>query len=260
MIVIANNIVRSNQSTYNGGAIALNQCSAEVTGNVISWNAGQFGLYISGGSADVSGNTLAANDGGGVGLYQCTGSISENLVSESTGGYDLWCAGASVSITCNDIWGSTSSACALGQGNIAVDPKICITSEEFHVQSVSPCLPENNACGTLMGARGIGCTASDLNEEQLSRNPIVKVFPNPFSRDGRIRYLLGSVAPRTHLAVYDLRGRLVKTLFQGDAPSRYGVATWDGTDEAGQPVAAGVYVARLETGSNVVTAKVVLVR
>ena len=47
------------------------------------------------------------------------------------------------------------------------------------------------------------------------------------------------------LAVYDLRGRLVRALLTGeDGPGRAGVA-WDGKGASGEAVAPGVYVAGL---------------
>ena len=49
---------------------------------------------------------------------------------------------------------------------------------------------------------------------------------------------------RAHLAVYDTMGRHVRTLFDGAASGVQSVQ-WDGRDEAGTPVSAGVYFARV---------------
>jgi hypothetical protein len=63
------------------------------------------------------------------------------------------------------------------------------------------------------------------------------------------------------LWLYDMRGRLVRRLFQGwqDGPQRYEVP-WDGTDDLGRLVGSGVYLSRLEAGSLVESKKMVLVR
>ena len=50
------------------------------------------------------------------------------------------------------------------------------------------------------------------------------------------------------LRVYDLLGRPVRTLWDGPRPSGTHRLGWDGRNDAGQTVAAGVYFARLEAG------------
>ena len=47
------------------------------------------------------------------------------------------------------------------------------------------------------------------------------------------------------LRVYDLGGRLVRTLVEGVQPSGERGVTWDGRDNAGGTVADGIYVCRL---------------
>lgn len=73
-------------------------------------------------------------------------------------------------------------------------------------------------------------------------------YPNPFNPGTTIVFDLPQAA-RTDLAVYDLRGGLVRTLITGqplDAGRRE--AAWDGRDEQGNAVAAGVYLYRLQAG------------
>ena len=44
-------------------------------------------------------------------------------------------------------------------GNTSLDPMFCDTANgDFTIKDISPCAPENNSCGTLIGALGIGCT------------------------------------------------------------------------------------------------------
>ena len=261
-IVIANNVLRNNRSKFNGSGVGLNLSSSEVVGNVICWNIGDFGLYIAGGSAEVRGNTVASNTGGGVGYCQAQGSFSQNLILDTSGGYDLWCCDANVAMTCNDVWGDPSATtCTLGEGNIAEDPLVCITSGEFHVQPDSPCLAENNDCGVLLGARGLGCTATDVVEASPPRAGVwVAASPSPFNPQTRIVYTLDPTVEHVQLVVFDLRGRLVKRLLDASVSSAGGMVTWNGTDEQGVPVGAGIYIAALDTGSYVATAKLVLVK
>lgn len=68
--------------------------------------------------------------------------------------------------------------------------------------------------------------------------------PNPLSTETEIVYGLASSA-RVALRIYDTAGRIVRRLV--DEPRAPGIhhVTWDARDGSGQPVAPGVYVARL---------------
>jgi flagellar hook assembly protein FlgD len=49
--------------------------------------------------------------------------------------------------------------------------------------------------------------------------------------------------------VYDVAGRLIRTLADGAFTAGRHPSVWDGTDERGKHVAAGVYFARLDAGA-----------
>jgi hypothetical protein len=83
--------------------------------------------------------------------------------------------------------------------------------------------------------------------------------PNPFRRVTTIRYDI-PVAGTARLAVYDVAGRLVRTLRRDSvSPGRH-VSVWDGQDARGERVAAGVYFVRLDSGTFRATRKVVYLR
>ncbi|MCK4513014.1 T9SS type A sorting domain-containing protein, partial [bacterium] len=70
--------------------------------------------------------------------------------------------------------------------------------------------------------------------------------PNPF-RDGTdISYQLPSLT-HVSLRVYDVRGRLVRILREGEEPAGFYTAAWDRKDERGRDVASGVYFYRYVT-------------
>ncbi len=72
--------------------------------------------------------------------------------------------------------------------------------------------------------------------------------PNPASRDCTLRYAL-PVAGVARVAVYDAQGRLVCTLADGAQSAGAHMTRWDLRDDAGRPVSAGLYFARLETAA-----------
>jgi plastocyanin len=73
--------------------------------------------------------------------------------------------------------------------------------------------------------------------------------PNPFNPKTIISYTLLESAP-VNLGIYDLSGRLVRTLVNGEVVgSGLQETVWQGRDETGRQVAAGVYFYRLEAGA-----------
>jgi hypothetical protein len=84
--------------------------------------------------------------------------------------------------------------------------------------------------------------------------------PNPFNPLTRISFAVPEDAGLTRLDVFDISGRLVKTLVYGDGISGRLDATWDGTDSYGQRVSSGTYFYRLSVDDATVTRKMVLLK
>lgn len=70
--------------------------------------------------------------------------------------------------------------------------------------------------------------------------------PTPFSDRTDVRFALPSRAAHS-LVVYDVSGRQVRRLSGGVLDAGSHTATWDGRDDAGRPVPAGVYFYALRT-------------
>jgi len=83
-------------------------------------------------------------------------------------------------------------------------------------------------------------------------------YPNPFNPSTTLVYELAAPA-RATLAVYDVAGRLVRTLAAGEArgPGPH-EAVWDGRDASGRSVPSGVYFARLSAAGAERTRRLVL--
>ncbi len=62
------------------------------------------------------------------------------------------------------------------------------------------------------------------------------------------------------LKVYDVKGHLIKTLFQGNVMLGIHEIVWDGTNHFGMPVSGGIYFANLELGTHSVTRKMILLK
>jgi len=83
--------------------------------------------------------------------------------------------------------------------------------------------------------------------------------PNPGGPITRIAFALPSGGGIATLTVYDASGRQVRLLGDRFAPGIQQV-TWDGTNDRGHDVPAGVYFYRLEAGARSWTRKLVMVR
>jgi len=73
-------------------------------------------------------------------------------------------------------------------------------------------------------------------------------FPNPFNPSTNIKFSL----PRTEnvqLSVYDVKGRMVRTLVNGSEEAGEHTVMWDGKDSGGNSVSSGTYFYRLVTDS-----------
>lgn len=88
---------------------------------------------------------------------------------------------------------------------------------------------------------------------------LVGNWPNPFNPSTEIVFRLAA-ASRVDLGIYDLQGRRVRTLEADLRPAGEHRLTWNGRDDAGQPVAAGSYVYRLTTGDDVQSGRMMLVK
>ena len=83
--------------------------------------------------------------------------------------------------------------------------------------------------------------------------------PNPFNPTTTISYSVPTSA-RVTLRIYDVQGRLVQTLVDETKMAGQYSATWQGRDSRSIEVASGVYFVRLESGRNVQTKKITLLK
>jgi len=70
--------------------------------------------------------------------------------------------------------------------------------------------------------------------------------PNPAHGAATLRFGLPRAA-RVELALYDQQGRCVRSLLAGTLPAGERTLTWDGRDESGRALPAGLYFVRLAT-------------
>jgi hypothetical protein len=110
--------------------------------------------------------------------------------------------------------------------------------------------------GKLLAVKQEFESASRPAKHSLDQN-----YPNPFNPSTSIRYSVSGDGPmEVSLRIYNVAGRLVRTLVDGQiAPAEYEVI-WNGRNEGDQEVASGLYFYRLQVSDYVETKKMVLLR
>ncbi|MCK4513531.1 right-handed parallel beta-helix repeat-containing protein, partial [bacterium] len=318
------------------------------------------GVCVQEGPALLDGCTLHGNSadyGGGVGTVgPSTVTITNSIIAWGHGGGVVTCwEGSNVMITHSCVYGNfgSDSLCGDYHDNIRANPRFCEeTGPDLTLHGESPCLPEGNPWGELIGAHGQGCgwpspvegsfyavalgsesvrlrwavepvagvesliitralspegpfvavsdeplqfvlsgnyldstvwpettfwyelrvVFTDGIEEVLEPSPVQTtteghllatlhpVSPNPFRDATSIQFDVAERAAHLVLAVYNVRGQLVRGLVDGPVPRGRHHAVWDGRDVSGAAVSSGVYFVRLESDREVLSQKLLFVK
>jgi len=116
-------------------------------------------------------------------------------------------------------------------------------------------------------AEGAGLEAPNqiaAANQRVRETKLLSNYPNPFNPETWIPYQLADAAD-VSMKIYDIEGRLVRTISIGFKPvgyylTRERAAYWDGQNEAGEPVSSGVYFLQFVAGDFVATQRVVIVK
>ena len=92
-----------------------------------------------------------------------------------------------------------------------------------------------------------------------SINMLSQAYPNPSAGQFSIRYQLKDGGP-VSLKVYNLAGQVVKTLVNQNQKADYYRVQWNGRNDAGQKVSAGVYIYRLEVNGYSAVKRMMILR
>ena len=112
--------------------------------------------------------------------------------------------------------------------------------------------------------------ANAIYTTSLPSSASLSISPNPFSPDGDgqedfciIRYNLPTSTSLIRITIFDIKGRLLRTLANAELSGPQGEIVWDGLDDGKQRVRIGPYIVFLEAidsqGGTITTAKAVVV-
>ncbi|MBU2500130.1 T9SS type A sorting domain-containing protein [bacterium] len=97
--------------------------------------------------------------------------------------------------------------------------------------------------------------------EEIPQKPVLfGNAPNPFNPMTEIRFAVGREPSHACIRIYDLQGRLVRTLLDEVVQPGIRTVTWRGRTDGGGEAASGVYFYRLEVAGEVFNRKMLLVK
>jgi hypothetical protein len=118
----------------------------------------------------------------------------------------------------------------------------------------------NNTSVTLVYATNGSATAMSSNFESLPNIFQLKQnYPNPFNPSTTIEYEI-SQSSNVKINVYDVTGRLVKELVNGQKNIGKYSEIWNGRDNSGNKVASGNYFYQIISGNFVQAKKMILLK
>ncbi|MEC7926936.1 MAG: FlgD immunoglobulin-like domain containing protein [Candidatus Neomarinimicrobiota bacterium] len=86
-----------------------------------------------------------------------------------------------------------------------------------------------------------------------------QAYPNPFNPVTTIRFDLPEDSD-IRLTIYNLVGKEIRNLVSGEMPSGFNYIIWDGANNTGQAVSAGVYLFQIQADGFVQTKKMILLK
>lgn len=152
---------------------------------------------------------------------------------------------------------------AAGPGADEHMPPIVFSAPGFHALVV------NKSKATDLGHAGtyeivISTSTSTVDAPVVAPLPMEFALssprPNPSSGGTSVELAVPAAQGKATVVVYDLGGRRVKTLVDGEATPGRHLLKWDGRDSSGRKAAAGVYFVRLESARVREVKKVTLLR
>ena len=108
------------------------------------------------------------------------------------------------------------------------------------------------------GKYTIAFTPISVKEEKPENFQIQQNYPNPFNPSTTIPFSLDE-AGFVNLSIYNITGQKVITLIDTYQSVGSHTVTWNGLDESGKSIAAGIYIYQLRFGNTVESRKMLLI-
>jgi len=97
----------------------------------------------------------------------------------------------------------------------------------------------------------VGADITGLVGVEPSTDPGIALYrpmPNPFRNGMRMAYAVGGPVERVRIRVFDIAGRVVRTLADASQSSGRYVVSWDGRDDEGRRLQGSIYFVHVTIG------------
>ncbi len=286
--------IAGNRAFYGGGLSVQAQAAPSIRNSLVAGNLATFdggGAWVaigSGVTASFDSCTIARNSsgetGGGLFVGNSLGGadqmpVGHTIVEGNCGGGadDLELVtsnpASGIVFTCSAIDPAnvvSNGSIGYAGGHVTTSPQFCApelcsaaptTDGDYALDADSPCTAANSPCGVRIGARNVGCgnTGTDESEVVPAATRLLPAAPSPFRTRTTVSFDLAH-AGFVRLRIYDVSGRLLRTLAEGwFSAARHRIA-WDGCDASGRPVPAGVCFARLEADGRSLSDRILVLK
>ena len=188
--------------------------------------------------------------------------VDATVTVENTGNVDI---DSGIAFTIEDLVGTTGSV--IPNGNITFDPESAAIDDDESADFVLHIdVPEGLLGQTYEGELTLWLDGEEMDAMDvmvtLERGDAIAVYPNPYrmaEHDGGITIAIGDVSGDLEVMVYDMYGTLVAEL-TGEAAARGTDIQWDLKNDDGKTVASGMYIVTIDTGDEVVTRKIMVIK
>jgi hypothetical protein len=143
---------------------------------------------------------------------------------------------------------------------VGATANITWTDPEFDGWTVYYKITAIDYAGNESDATGPGTTTAVTEPVIPEAFTLHQNVPNPFNPTTRIRYDVPAGGGKVTLKIYNVQGRLVRTLVNSHQSPGQKIATWHGRNNNRQSVASGVYFYRMVAPGYVKTRKLVLLK
>ncbi|MDP8321722.1 MAG: right-handed parallel beta-helix repeat-containing protein [Candidatus Stygibacter australis] len=163
-------------------------------------------------------------------------------------------------------------------GNLNTNPDFVNPETDYNLTNNSPCLNAGIAYFEYEGEVLVDMDESEYfgsapdmgaweyypveNVEECIPNTGLALsnYPNPFNPETKIYYTTSDDTQITEIAIYNLKGRKVKTLIKDKVSEGEHTVFWNGEDESGKQCASGIFFCRISNGADVKVNKITLLK
>jgi hypothetical protein len=155
--------------------------------------------------------------------------------------------------------GSCQSALASGDGNYAT----LAPGDTIDMTFKAPSMKGQRRDFVLLTRGGeLGRGGEEPGEEPEASAVTISpmIAPNPFNPSTTVSFIVPAPGGRVAVSIYNMAGKLVRQLLDGDVQAGQQTVTWDGRGKRGENLSSGVYFCRIEVPGQSDQKKLVLLK